>query len=66
MRPPTKDEEEGDLIVQKIGVDSLTILGQTFTFDSIADPESTQVKILCIGAFLSVGEILVRLCEQRT
>lgn len=45
MRPPTKDEEEGDLIVQKIGIDSLSITGQTFTFDSVADPESTQVKI---------------------
>ncbi|XP_058201783.1 kinesin-like protein KIN-12B isoform X2 [Rhododendron vialii] len=57
MRPPTKDEEEGDLIVQKIGVDSLTILGQTFTFDSVADPESTQLDI-----FQLVGAPLVENC----
>lgn len=43
MKPPNKGEE-GDMIVQKISKDSLTISGQTFTFDSIADPESTQAR----------------------
>lgn len=44
MRPPTKDEEEGEVVVQKISNDSLSIAGHTFTFDSIADTQSTQVK----------------------
>lgn len=57
MRPPTKDEEEGDVIVQKIGIDSLSITGQTFTFDSVADPESTQLDI-----FQLVGAPLVENC----
>lgn len=44
MRPPTKDEEEGEVAVQKVANDSLSIAGHTFTFDSIADTQSTQVK----------------------
>lgn len=44
MRPPTKDEEEGEVVVQKVANDSLSIAGHTFTFDSIADTQSTQVK----------------------
>lgn len=44
MRPPNKNEEEGDMIVQKISGDSLSIHGQTFTFDSVADAESTQAS----------------------
>ncbi|KAK2988080.1 hypothetical protein RJ640_024708, partial [Escallonia rubra] len=44
MRPPSKDEEEGEMIVQKISGDSLSILGQTFTFDSVANAESTQAR----------------------
>ncbi|PPR86314.1 hypothetical protein GOBAR_AA34378 [Gossypium barbadense] len=35
MRPPIKEEEEGETIVQKITGDSLSISGQTFTFDSL-------------------------------
>ena len=46
MRPPRKDKEEEDTIVQKISTDSLTINGQTFTFDSVADTEATQVSSL--------------------
>ncbi|KAI8004435.1 Kinesin-like protein KIN-12B [Camellia lanceoleosa] len=57
MRPPNKDEEEEELIVQKIASDSLSILGQTFTFDSIADTESTQLDI-----FRLVGAPLVENC----
>lgn len=45
MKPPNKSEES-DMIVQKISKDSLKISGQSFTFDSIADPESTQVRYL--------------------
>lgn len=45
MRPPNKDEEEGEMIVQKTSGDSVSIAGQTFTFDSVADFESTQVRI---------------------
>ncbi|CAL5391925.1 unnamed protein product [Camellia sinensis] len=57
MRPPSKDEEEGDLIVQKTANDSLSILGQTFTFDSVADTNSTQLDI-----FQLVGAPLVENC----
>ena len=45
MRPPIKEEEEGDTIVQKITDDSLNINGQTFTFDSVANTDATQVLI---------------------
>ncbi|KAK9078967.1 hypothetical protein SSX86_000636 [Deinandra increscens subsp. villosa] len=57
MRPPNKNEEEGELIVQKTAADSLTILGQPFTFDSVADSTSTQVDI-----FNLVGAPLVENC----
>uniref|UniRef100_A0A5B6YNG2 Putative kinesin-like protein KIN12B n=1 Tax=Davidia involucrata TaxID=16924 RepID=A0A5B6YNG2_DAVIN len=57
MRPPNKDEEEGEMIVQKMSGDSLSILGQTFTFDSVADAESTQLDI-----FQLVGAPLVENC----
>lgn len=43
MRPLNKEEEEGEMIVQKVGNDALTINGQMFTFDSVADIDSTQV-----------------------
>ena len=43
MRPPHKEgDDEGDVIVQKTSSDSLSINGQTFTFDSVADIEATQ------------------------
>ncbi|KAK6914368.1 Kinesin motor domain [Dillenia turbinata] len=57
MRPPNKDEEEGELIVQKLSTDSLSILGQTFTFDSVADTNSSQSDI-----FQLVGAPLVENC----
>ncbi|KAL8048654.1 hypothetical protein ABFX02_07G081100 [Erythranthe guttata] len=56
VRPPSKDEEDGD-VVQKITEDSLTISGQTFTFDSIADIHSKQIEI-----FDLVGAPLVENC----
>lgn len=43
MRPPHEGREEGEDIVQKLSTDSLSINGQTFTFDSVADTEATQV-----------------------
>lgn len=43
MRPLNKEEYEGEMIVQKVANDSLSINGQTFTFDSVADMEATQV-----------------------
>lgn len=43
MRPPRKDKDEEEMIVQKISNDSLTINGQTFTFDSVADTAASQV-----------------------
>lgn len=46
MRPPIMDEEEGEMIVQKSSADSLSIVGQTFTFDSVADFNSTQASLL--------------------
>lgn len=51
MRPLNKDEEEGDLIVQKSSSDSLSIVGQTFTFDSVADVKSTQVRLVLVFDF---------------
>lgn len=46
MRPLTKEEDGGEPIVQKISANSLSILDHAFTFDSIADMESTQVRFL--------------------
>ncbi|KAF5194421.1 Kinesin, partial [Thalictrum thalictroides] len=57
MRPPNKNEEEGEMIVQKVSNDSLSILGQTFTFDSVADINSSQQEI-----FHLVGAPLVENC----
>ncbi|KAK1319576.1 Kinesin-like protein KIN12B [Acorus calamus] len=57
MRPPNKDEEEGEQIVQKISLNSLSMLDHTFTFDSVADTGSTQQDI-----FQLVGMPLVENC----
>ncbi|KAF2550838.1 hypothetical protein F2Q68_00034805 [Brassica cretica] len=56
VKPPSKGEEE-EMIVKKISGDSLTLNEHTFTFDSIADPESTQDEI-----FQLVGAPLVENC----
>lgn len=45
MRPLCQEKDDGDPIVQKISGDSLSINGQTFTFDSVADMEATQVRV---------------------
>ncbi|KAL5975392.1 TRAFAC class myosin-kinesin ATPase superfamily [Asimina triloba] len=45
IRPPNKEEEEGKQIVQKISTNSLSILDHMFTFDSVADADSTQVEL---------------------
>ncbi|KAI3706255.1 hypothetical protein L6452_23869 [Arctium lappa] len=57
MRPANKNEEEGEIIVQKTSGESLSILGQPFTFDSVADGASSQVDI-----FQLVGAPLVENC----
>lgn len=57
MRPLHKDEEDGEVIVQKVSNDSLSIDGQTFTFDYVADTEATQQDI-----FQLVGAPLVENC----
>ncbi|KAK6781323.1 hypothetical protein RDI58_023507 [Solanum bulbocastanum] len=57
MRPPTKDEEEGEIVAQKVSNDSLSISGHSFTYDSIADVQSTQLDI-----FQLVGAPLVENC----
>lgn len=44
LRPPNKEEEDGGTGIQKVTEDSLTISGQTFTFDSIADVHSKQAR----------------------
>jgi len=51
MRPLNKEEEESDQIVQKISPNSVSILDHTFTFDSVADASSTQVKVLNSSEF---------------
>lgn len=53
MRPPNKDEE-GDMIVHKLNSDSLTFNGQSFTFDSVADMEATQVWSFILLSHFSV------------
>ncbi|XP_074306876.1 kinesin-like protein KIN-12B [Silene latifolia] len=57
MRPLNKDEEDSEMIVQKMSNDSLLINGHTFTYDSVADTESTQLEI-----FDLVGSPLVENC----
>ncbi|XP_042395837.1 kinesin-like protein KIN-12B [Zingiber officinale] len=57
MRPPSKEEEYGDLIVEKISSNSVSILDHTFTFDSVADTSSTQEDIYHL-----VGVPLVENC----
>ncbi|XP_057773195.1 kinesin-like protein KIN-12B [Salvia miltiorrhiza] len=57
VRPPNNEEEDGGGVVQKKTQDSLTISGQTFTFDSIADIHSKQGDI-----FELVGAPLVENC----
>ncbi|KAK9683136.1 hypothetical protein RND81_10G119000 [Saponaria officinalis] len=57
MRPLNKDEEDGEMIVQKLSNESLSINGHTFTYDSVADTESTRLDI-----FQLVGSPLVENC----
>ncbi|GMJ04773.1 hypothetical protein like AT3G23670 [Hibiscus trionum] len=57
MRPPVKEEEEVETTIEKITGDSLSINGQTFTFDSVAGTDSTQRDI-----FQLVGAPLVENC----
>ncbi|KDO52835.1 hypothetical protein CISIN_1g0006992mg, partial [Citrus sinensis] len=57
MRPLNKEENEGEMIVQKVADDSLSINGHTFTFDSVADMEATQLDV-----FQLVGVPLVENC----
>ncbi|XP_019166346.1 PREDICTED: kinesin-like protein KIN-12B isoform X1 [Ipomoea nil] len=57
MRPPTNGEEDGDMTVQKISSNCVSITGHTFTFDSVADTQSTQLDI-----FQLVGAPLVENC----
>ncbi|KAH6770100.1 phragmoplast-associated kinesin-related protein [Perilla frutescens var. hirtella] len=57
VRPPNKEEEDGGGVVQKTSEDSLTISGQAFTFDSIADIHSKQSDI-----FELIGAPLVENC----
>ncbi|GAB4844042.1 TRAFAC class myosin-kinesin ATPase super [Ancistrocladus abbreviatus] len=59
MRPLNKDEEGGEMIVQKLSNDSLLINGQTFTFDSIADAGASQASE---DIFQLVGAPLVENC----
>ncbi|KVH90919.1 hypothetical protein Ccrd_007036 [Cynara cardunculus var. scolymus] len=59
MRPANKNEEEGEMIVQKTSGESLSIVGQPFTFDSVADGASTQASFYI---FQLVGAPLVENC----
>ena len=66
MRPPSKDEEEGELIIQKTATDSLSILGQTFTFDSVADTESTQARSIAVIFFFGPVNTFKNSCQQNS
>ncbi|EPS69859.1 hypothetical protein M569_04902, partial [Genlisea aurea] len=57
IRPPEKDEGDGGHATQNVTKDSLTISGQTFTFDSVADVNSKQLHI-----FEHIGAPLVENC----
>ncbi|KAL1562158.1 TRAFAC class myosin-kinesin ATPase superfamily [Salvia divinorum] len=59
VRPPNNEEEDGGGVgvVQKKSQDSLTISGQTYTFDSVADIHSKQSDI-----FELVGAPLIENC----
>ncbi|XP_031250990.1 kinesin-like protein KIN-12B isoform X2 [Pistacia vera] len=57
LRPVNKEEEQGEMIVQKVGNDALKINGQTFTFDSVADIDLTQLDV-----FQLVGLALIENC----
>ena len=67
MKPPSKGEEE-EMIVKKISSDSLTLNEHTFTFDSIADPESTQVTILVLmfEVNLLYNSLLCSFCRMKS
>ncbi|MQL90771.1 hypothetical protein Taro_023374 [Colocasia esculenta] len=54
---PLNEAEEGHQIVQKISSNSISILDNVFTFDSVADTRSTQEEI-----FQLVGLPLVENC----
>nr|XP_043608952.1 kinesin-like protein KIN-12B [Erigeron canadensis] len=56
MRPMSKNEE-GETIAEKISADSLSILGQQFSFDFVADETSSQIEM-----FQLVGKPLVENC----
>ncbi|XP_047946406.1 kinesin-like protein KIN-12B [Salvia hispanica] len=57
VRPPNNEEEDVGDVVYKKSQDSLTISGQTFTFDSVADIHSKQSDI-----FELVGAPLIENC----
>ncbi|KAH7573360.1 hypothetical protein ACOSQ2_007259 [Xanthoceras sorbifolium] len=57
MRPLNNEDEEGEVIVQKVTGDSVSINSQTFTFDSVADTDSTQLDV-----FQLIGVPLVENC----
>ncbi|KAJ8646210.1 hypothetical protein MRB53_007958 [Persea americana] len=57
IRPPNKVEEESEQIVQKVSSKSISILDHVFTFDSVANTDSTQRDI-----FELVGVPLVENC----
>ncbi|XP_019431563.1 PREDICTED: kinesin-like protein KIN-12B [Lupinus angustifolius] len=57
MRPLCLDKDEGDCIVHKTSSDSLSINDHSFTFDSVADTNATQLDI-----FELVGAPLVENC----
>ncbi|GLT49527.1 hypothetical protein SLA2020_230790 [Shorea laevis] len=57
VRPLNKEEEDGEIIVQKLSNDAVTINGQNFMFDAVADTDATQLDI-----FQLVGAPLVENC----
>ncbi|KAI3923506.1 hypothetical protein MKW92_052359 [Papaver armeniacum] len=58
MRPPNPNVDADDeVIVEKASSESLSVLGQTFTFDSVADTGSSQKDI-----YQLVGAPLVENC----
>jgi DNA replication protein DnaD len=58
IRPPSKDEEEEESVVQKLSGNSVSISDHTFTFDSVANTGCSQVtsiifELLYKEAFIS-------------
>lgn len=52
IRPVSGQEREGGRIVRKLSSSSLSVGDRIFTFDSVVDSNSTQVRIADLNTFI--------------